>query len=271
MNVSLSEINVFRNLLYGYYEKNYRSMPWREDTSPYNVFLSELMLQQTQVNRVMQKFNEFSSVFANFEAIAKASLHEVLLLWNGLGYNRRAKYLKSASEIIVNNYKGVLPQSFDDLKQLPGIGEATARAILVYAYNKPELFIETNIRQVLIFHFFSMEEKIEDQKLLQVLHQVVDKENPKMFYWAMMDYGTFLKKQFGNLNSLSTTYTKQSKFVGSQRQKRGQILRLVLHKPQTFEMLNSELKTSANELNEIVHQLEKEKLLIFQNEMYYIG
>ena len=203
----------------------YRDMPWRRDTRPYYILVSELMLQQTQVSRVIPKFEQFIATFPDEKALAGSSLADVLVLWQGLGYNRRAKYLWEAARMIVDEYAGQFPQTTYELLKLPGVGRNTAGALLAYVYNQPSIFIETNIRTVYIHHFFAEQDTIGDSEITTRLTETLDQSNPRRFYWALMDYGAHLKSQGVKTNARSKHYKKQSKLEGSVRQVRGQILR----------------------------------------------
>lgn len=214
-----------------YFKAHGRSMPWRTDTKPYRIFVSEIMLQQTQVSRVMKKFPEFLNAFPDFEQLAKSSLLSVLRVWQGMGYNRRGKYLHEAAKIVMNKYGGVLPDNPIILDTLPGIGEATAGSIACFAFNKPTVFIETNIRRVFIYHFFTDQTDVSDKDILPLLQQCLDLVG-KMddvsyceWYWALMDYGTYLVANTENPNKRSRHYVAQSKFEGSDRQIRGVLLK----------------------------------------------
>lgn len=219
----------------------YREMPWREDTRPYYVLVSELMLQQTQVERVMPKFQAFTERFPDEKSLAQAPLADVLLQWNGLGYNRRAKFLWQATQKITVEFGGRFPSDYDGLISLPGVGKNTAGAILAYVFNQPALFIETNVRTVLFHHFFPGDEKVDDKQLIDILEKVIDTEHPREFYWALMDYGTYLKKnRVGNV-ARSKHYRKQSALKGSVREVRGQIIRSLLAVEKTVDNLQKEL------------------------------
>lgn len=213
--------NEFRRLLGQRGEELYRDMPWRQDTRPYYVLVSELMLQQTQVDRVIPKFEAFIAAFPAEHVLAQASLADVLRLWQGLGYNRRAKFLHEAAKKIVE--RGGFPEDEAGLVSLPGVGKNTAGAIVAYAYNRPAIFIETNVRAVYIHHFFSTEDQVDDREIRELLEQTLDCDNPRVFYWALMDYGSWLKKQ-GVTPSRSRHYKKQSPLRGSVREVRGQII-----------------------------------------------
>lgn len=218
-------ITDFREVVWDYFRTHRRDMPWRDDPLPYHVLVSELMLQQTQVSRVLPKYQEFMARFASIQDLAAAPLADVLSTWSGLGYNRRAKFLHAAAQKVVSDFGGKLPESREELVGLPGIGPNTAGAILAYAFNQPVVFIETNIRTVLFHHFFADRSDVADRELLPILQQACDLEHPREWYWALMDYGTYLKQTAGGKISQSKHYARQSKFEGSRRQVRGRVLR----------------------------------------------
>src|SRR5581483_6695200 len=158
----------------------------------------------------------------------KASLADVLSVWQGLGYNRRAMYLKQTAERITREFLGELPDDPKVLQTFPGFGYATACSTIVFSYNKPLPFIETNIRRVFIHHFFEDKTGIDDKEILPLVEKTLDKTNPRDWYYALMDYGTFLGKNVVNPNRKSKHYVKQSKFEGSLRQVRWRILKVLL-------------------------------------------
>lgn len=203
----------------------YRPMPWREDTRPYYVFLSEVMLQQTQVDRVLPKFESFIRTYPTVEGVAAAPLGDVLRLWTGLGYNRRAKYIWEAAKIITTQYGGVFPSDFRQLTSLPGVGANTAGALLAYSFNQPVVFIETNIRTVFFYHFFQNETDVSDGAVRGLVEETLDREHPREWYWALMDYGSFLKRKGAGANNKSRHYKKQPPLKGSIREVRGAIVR----------------------------------------------
>lgn len=215
----------FQSLLRQKGEELYRSMPWRQDTRPYFVLVSELMLQQTQVARVVPKFEVFIERFPNEKTLASANLSDVLKLWQGLGYNRRAKYLHDAVTMIMNDYGGTFPKNETDILQLPGVGKNTAGAILAYAFNKPAIFVETNIRTVYIHAFFKDDFAVDDKQILAKLEATIDRKNPRRFYQNLMDYGSWLKANGVKNNARSRHYKKQSPLAGSVREVRGQIIK----------------------------------------------
>jgi A/G-specific adenine glycosylase len=186
------------------------------------------MLQQTQVERVKIKFPEFIGAFPDFASLAVAPLDEVLSVWQGMGYNRRAIALQKCAIRVMNEYDGILPADVDLLATFPGIGRATASSIAAFAFNLPVVFIETNIRRVFIHFFFSDTETVSDADLLPIVEKSLYKENPRIWYWALMDFGSALKKTVPNPNRRSAHYTRQAPFEGSDRKIRGAILKLLL-------------------------------------------
>ena len=205
-------------------EELYRDMPWRDDTRPYYVLVSELMLQQTQVSRVIPKFDAFIARLPDEKSLADASLAEVLKLWQGLGYNRRAKYLHDSAKYIVHDFAGKFPEEAADILKLPGVGKNTAGAIMAYAFNRPVIFIETNIRTVYIHHFFADNFAVDDKEIIETLASTLDREQPRQFYWALMDYGSWLKANGVRNVSHSKHYRKQPPLRGSVRETRGRII-----------------------------------------------
>jgi A/G-specific adenine glycosylase len=219
------EVADFQELVWQKGRELYRDMPWRSTTDPYYIMVSEFMLQQTQVDRVVPKYNAFIVTYPDVYALATAPLGDVLALWNGLGYNRRAKFLHDTAAKIVSHFDGIVPSSVQDLMSLPGIGPNTAAAIVAYAYNVPVGFIETNIRTVYFQHFFADAHLVTDDELRRVVAETVDQEHPRQWFWALMDYGSYLKKQGAASLDKSAHYKKQSVLEGSVRQVRGHIIR----------------------------------------------
>ena len=216
------DLNEFSVLLHEKGRELYRDMPWRDNTRPYYVLVSELMLQQTQVDRVIPKFNAFIAAYPDEQTLAVASLGDVLTLWQGLGYNRRAKFLHEAAKEITR--RGAFPTDEKDLLSLPGVGKNTAGAIRAYAFNEAAIFIETNVRTVYFYHFFTTGDPVDDKQIYELLVQTIDHEHPREFYWALMDYGSTLKRSgVGNI-AQSKHYKKQSALKGSVREVRGQII-----------------------------------------------
>ncbi|HEX7259757.1 MAG TPA: A/G-specific adenine glycosylase [Candidatus Saccharimonadia bacterium] len=221
----------FQAFIWDYYRQNQRKMPWRDQPTPYHVVVSEIMLQQTQVARVMQKYPEFIAAFPDFHRLAAARTSEILSLWQGLGYNRRALNLHRLAALVVRHYDGKLPADPAELILFPGIGSGTAGSIAVFAFNRPEVFIETNIRRVFIHHFFPDAAQVSDAELRPLVEVSIDQANPREWYYGLMDYGAHIAKTVSNPNRRSRHYVQQSKFEGSDRQIRGKLIRLLLEFP----------------------------------------
>lgn len=247
-----------------FYKTNKRDLPWRKTHDPYKILVSEVMLQQTQVERVMPKYKNFLKKFPSANALAKASLSSVLKEWQGLGYNRRAKYLWEAAKIIAKSgWEG----------KLPGVGPYTGAAVEAFAYNKPTIFIETNIRTVFTHFYFSNRESVADAELLPLIERDLKKSKmqPRDFYAALMDYGSYLKKSGIKINSQSKHYVKQKKFKGSNREMRGVILRELLKKPQTSAALFKNFPNKKREAALGVAQLLKDGLVVKRGVRYEIA
>ncbi|MDA3949409.1 MAG: A/G-specific adenine glycosylase [Spirochaeta sp.] len=219
--------DVFVDTIWNFYRRAKREMVWRDDTSPYAVFVSEVMLQQTQVSRVAIKFPPFVQRFPDFATLAGSPLSEVLAMWTGLGYNRRARFLHRSAQLIIDEHGGTLPDTPEELVMLPGIGPNTAGSVAAFAYNRPVVFIETNIRRVFISAFFPETEAVHDRMILPIVEQTLQRDNPREWYWALMDVGVALARSSGNANRRSVHYARQSAFENSDRQLRGRILRIL--------------------------------------------
>jgi A/G-specific adenine glycosylase len=224
----------FQNYILNWYQIYGRKhLPWRKDFDPYKIMVSEIMLQQTQVDRVIPKFEAFLHSFPNVHNLANASTAQVLQHWQGLGYNRRALNLHKAAQKITSEFGGIFPPQKESLLSLPGIGAYTASAIVTFAFNQPQTVIETNIRTIFIYHFFPNKNKVEDTTLEPLITATLNTKNPRRWYSALMDYGSHLKKVLPNPSRKSKHYAKQSRFKGSNRQLRGAILRQLSNSAQS--------------------------------------
>ncbi len=261
----------FNKIISAFYTKNKRILPWRETIIPYHVFITEVMLQQTQVPRVLKKFPEFIHTFPTFESLASAPFQEVLRVWQGMGYNSRAKYLQESAQIITQKHKGIIPEDPDILVKLPGIGKGSAASIITFTYNKPLIFIETNIRRVFIHHFFQNKQGIGDNDITPLVEKFLDRENPREWYYALMDYGTYLSTVVENPNRKSKHYSKQSKFEGSNRQIRGKILKELLNGALNREELLSKLSFEEERVTKVLKELIKEKFISFKQKRFTIS
>lgn len=224
-------ITAFRRAIYRHYRANPRPMPWRETSDPYRILVSEVMLQQTQVERVRTKYAQFLECFPTITHLAAAPLEELLRVWQGLGYNRRAIALRRCAEEIVTTHGGRFPATIPQLESLPGIGPYTARAVAAFAFGLPEPFIETNIRTVFIHFFFHGHEGINDRRLMPLVSATLDRGDPRHWYYALMDYGVLLKQLHPNPSRRSSHHVRQSPFKGSNRELRSRMLRSILEHP----------------------------------------
>lgn len=267
MTVSPAKIRKFRTDILDYYRVNKRPMAWRDISDPYRIFVSEMMLQQTQVERVRIKYAEFIKRFPTPKSVADADKADILKVWQGLGYNRRALFIKRACEEVVARRKGKFPKDFLKLQKLPGIGPSTAGALCVFAYNQPVFYIETNIRAVIMHFFFVDSTNVSDKEVMEVLKKVTPQDvTPRDWYYALYDYGTHLKKTLGRkkteLHKKSKHYSKQSKFEGSFRQKRAAVLRLKLVDPNISDTdIISKMNVSEQELGDVLDSLTKDGMI----------
>lgn len=230
------------------------------------------MLQQTQTDRVLPKYREFLRRFPSFRALAQAPLQEVLVAWQGLGYNRRALHLKRAAEIVNERYRGRLPRSEEALRDLPGVGAYTAAAVSVFAFDQPSLLVETNIRSVFLEHFFPGSGAVSDSQIATLVARTLDRRDPRSWYYALMDYGTMLKKQRRGINSRSLHYVRQAPFAGSDRQIRGAIVRLLIKNgARSFRALSAELKVPTERLQRCLDNLVAEGLLAENRRQFVIA
>jgi A/G-specific adenine glycosylase len=201
-----------------------RDLPWRRTTDPYAILVAEVMLQQTQGARVVPKYAAFLEAFPTVEALASAPVDELLRVWSGLGYNRRALNLKRAAEAIVAGHAGRVPETLEGLTSLPGIGHATAAQVLAFAFDTGVPFIETNVRSVYLHEFFGDAEGVPDAAILPLVEATLPAEGVREWFWALMDYGTHLKATLPNPSRRSAHHTRQGRFEGSNRQLRGRLL-----------------------------------------------
>jgi A/G-specific adenine glycosylase len=266
-------LHTFKKEVLLYYKLNKRTMPWRDHTSTYYVVISEIMLQQTQVDRVRTKFASFVKRFPDWKALAAATNHEVLSEWSGLGYNRRGLYLKHIAEIVAKNGEDCL-KTRESLLELPGIGPNTAGSILAFAFNTPILFIETNIRSVFIHFFFKgSKDKIPDFEILPLIEKTLDQNQPREWYYALMDYGSYLKRSQPNPSRRSTHHSKQTPFKGSNRELRSGILKMVMKESSSISSIEKRFKPLWHimQIRKNLIDLQKEGFLRKIGRMYHIS
>ena len=264
-------ILLFQQIVRQNYLKRGRTLPWRQTDNPYHILVSEIMLQQTPVSRVLKKYDEFITAFPDFTALASAPLQVVLQKWQGLGYNRRAIALKQIAQEVQSDYGGQLPSCPKTLQRLPGIGVYSASAISAIAFNQPTIFIETNIRAVYIYFFFINKNGITDHEILPIVEATLDRDNPREWYYALFDYRAMLKKE-ERLTERSAHYQQQAPFKGSNREIRGQILRLLLeHSPISLSELVDELEGNSIQVKNNLSAMQKEGFLILEADTIYIA
>ncbi len=228
----------FRKIVWKHYEEHGRHrLPWRATNDPYRILVSEVMLQQTQVERVLPYYRAWLKAYPTVKKLADAPLAQVLTHWQGLGYNRRAKMLHYAAKTVFGEYKAKMPKTPEDLERLPGVGHYTARAVAAFAYNQDVVFIETNIRTAVTYHFFKDSNGVPDSEICTVLERALPKGSARQWYAALMDYGAHLKRAGVRINNRSKSYTRQSAFIGSGREVRGAIVRELTTKPATSQQL----------------------------------
>lgn len=257
----------FQKIVWDFYkEKGRAELSWRKTKDPYKIWVSEIMLQQTQVSRVVEKYKNFLEKFPSVKILAGSSQASVLKEWVGLGYNRRALNLLQGSKFVEKEFKGKLPRNVEDLEKIPGIGSYTSRAITTFAFNKRHSFVETNIRTVYFNHFFKDKESVSDKDILDLVEKTLPENSFRDWYYALMDYGAFLKKEGKGKNTKSKHYTKQSKFEGSDRQIRAAIVRYLTQNGETDlgEMLKS-LSFDEERVEIQIQKLLDEKMVFLKN------
>lgn len=255
----------FRRAVWAHYRRAGRTtLPWRHTRDPYAILVSEVMLQQTQVARVEGYYTRWLTRFPDFCALARARTADVLAAWQGLGYNRRALFLKKTAERVVNEHGGRLPRSRAALAKLRGIGKGTSGSLMAFAFNEPEVFIETNIRRALIHFFFPRKKHVTDAELERYIKRSLDRNRPREWYWALMDYGAAIKRE--NPNRRSAHYKKQTKFEGSERQLRGRVLRFIIsrskRKKADIHELSRALAAPVARIRKVADKLEKEGFIL---------
>ena len=212
-------------------ERLYRDLPWRGIDDPYAVLVSEVMLQQTQVARVKGRWERFMELFPTLDALAAADTAVVLEQWQGLGYNRRALSLKRTAEICAADRAGTLPETVEELQGLPGIGPATAAGVVAFAHDRPAVYLETNVRAVFLHLLFPDREAVPDREIAPLVALSCPEADVRGWYYALLDCGAQLKATLPNPSRRSASYSRQSAFEGSRRQKRAELLRIVLAEP----------------------------------------
>ncbi|MDR1247680.1 MAG: A/G-specific adenine glycosylase [Treponema sp.] len=262
----------FRKIIYRNFKKEGRVFPWRQNTDPWGILLSEFMLQQTQTDRVIPYWERWRRLWPRPEDLAGASLEDVLREWSGLGYNNRARRLRDCARLIAEDYGGQVPGLPEELLKLPGIGAYTAGAISCFAYNYPSVFIETNIRSTVIHFFFEGRLDVADAEIFPILESVLDRKNPRKWHWALMDYGAALKKITPNPSRRSARYARQSPFQGSFRQTRGRLIRSLAHEgPASAPELGKRTGIDPQDVYKALDALQKDSMVAETEGIYRIG
>lgn len=269
MDSSAAKLDTFIETVWEQGREFYRDLPWRNTYDPYAILLSEVMLQQTQVSRVMGRWEQWLETFPTIADLASAPLPPVLELWQGMGYNRRALNLKRCAEEVVAMHDGVVPSDKKALLGLPGIGPSTSAGVRVFAFRQPDMYLETNVRAVFIHELFPGRESVADKELVSLVEATCPQDaRVRAWYYALLDYGAYLKKTMPNPTRRSKHYTRQSKFEGSHRQKRAYLLRRVIDDALSTEDLARDLaqserasgrqEPSVEEVRAILDELERE-------------
>lgn len=269
-------IPAFRKTILSWYALHRRDMPWRRTRDPYKILVSEIMLQQTQVSRVLPKYREFLRAFPAVKALADTDDASLLKTWKGLGYWRRAKFLKDAAKVILAEHNGKFPKDVLSLQKLPGIGPYTARAVACFAFQSPEAFIDTNIRRVYLHFFFPDSNHISDNQIMEIARKAVWKENPREWHYALFDYGAVELKD-KTTNKKSKHYRKQSAFKDSFRSFRAKTMRFLLeqekHQASATKLrsfLREEIGNLEHDPDEILKALAKDGLITRTKTVYHI-
>lgn len=276
--INAQKINAFKQTIRSYYKKHGRSFPWRESTNPYHILVSEIMLQQTQADRVVRFYNRFIETLPTVYALATAPKNLLLTLWKGLGYNRRALQLQKTAQIIISKHRGVVPHSLTALTSLPGVGNATAGDIRSFAFNKSAVVVETNIRTAVIYFFFNntsaKDSLVSESEIESIIKQSLPTRGIRNWYFGLMDYGAMLKKKHGNLSSRASIYTKQKSFKGSQRELRAALLFKIheasIHETALLKFASKINKDRKQEVPAILDKLAQEGFIKKIKKTWYI-
>jgi A/G-specific adenine glycosylase len=251
-------IREFQGRILEFYASEGRDLPWRKTNDRYAIMVSEIMLQQTQVDRVIPKYAAWLKRFPTVNALAQAPLSDVLAVWSGLGYNSRAKRLHDAAKAIVTTHGGVVPSTEEGLRALPGIGPYTARSVLIFADNADLATVDTNIRRI-ILHEFDIPESTDDKELFRIAERLLPKGRSREWHNALMDYGaTVLTSRKSGIRPKTT----QTRFEGSRRQVRGRLLKLLIDKGTLDEKaLDTAFTGSTHGWRDVAKELVEEGLI----------
>lgn len=268
LHVPSQRIRAFRKNIFGFSAEKGRDLPWRNTTDPYAILLSEVMLQQTQADRVVAYYRRWLGKWPTVHALAKAGRADVLREWLGLGYNNRAKHLHETARIISENYGGDVLAALKRHQELPGIGPYTAAAVRIFSANEDIVTVDTNIRRILIHHF-KLSESTNDNKLWELARHCLPRGKSRDWHNALMDYGAvFLTSRKTGIRPK----TRQGKFEGSDRQVRARILRHLLGKRQGTVTELRKLSTCGTErLHSILRRMESDNIIRRHNDAYRVA
>ncbi len=264
--ISDADLQGFQKKILAFYQQHKRDLPWRKTTDPYPILVSEFMLQQTQVSRVIEYYTRWIDNWPTVQSLANSAYKNVLTAWMGLGYNRRAMYLHKTAQIIVHEFDGDVLKAVKQFDKLPGIGPYTSKAVQIFSANADIATVDTNIRRIFIKEF-QLPESISDKALFKIAEKCLPKERSRDWHNALMDYGALY------LTSKKTGIkpkTQQSRFQGSDRQIRGQILRLLLKETQSLYQIQDQLDVDINRLSIILEKMKKEKTIDKKNDSYLL-
>ncbi len=258
------DIEALQENVFSYYRSHRRVLPWRETTDPYAILVSEFMLQQTQVGRVLSYYGKWLKRWSSPEALAKAELRDVLQAWQGLGYNRRGQNLYKTARVIMSEFRGDVLAAVEEYRRLPGVGEYTSSAVQVFSANRNIPAVDTNIRRILIAHF-RLDENISRKDLASVAFRCIPKGRSREWHNALMDYGSqVMTAKKSGVKPLG----KQGAFEGSDRQIRSRILRFLLSHPggvSKAELLSHLKGIEHARIADITEKMLAEKLIICHN------
>jgi len=263
---SPERVQEFQKKVFSFYQKNKRDLPWRKTTDPYKILLSELMLQQTQVNRVILYYEKWIARWPAISALASASLAEVLQAWMGLGYNTRAINLHKAARKIVTEFDNDVIEAMKQYKEIPGVGRYTSQAVQIFSTNTDLVTVDTNIRRIFI-NEFHLPEKVSDKELWGLAKRCLPKGRSREWHNALMDYGAlFLTAQKTGIKPK----TQQSRFEGSDRQLRARIIRILLQNDESLVNISRILNVDSSWLQRILEKLISEEIISKKNNRYYL-
>jgi A/G-specific adenine glycosylase len=265
-NIRTQNNKRFQKKIFSFYEKNIRDLPWRKTTDPYKILLSELMLQQTQVTRVIRYYKKWIEKWPTINTLASSSRSDVLKMWMGLGYNTRAVNLHTTARIIVSRFDSNVIEAMKHYKELPGIGRYTSQAVQIFSTNADLVTVDTNIRRILM-NEFNLPVTISDKDLWSLAKTCLPLGKSRDWHNALMDYGALhLTAQKTGIKSK----TQQSQFEGSDRQIRAKILRSLLQKPMTLSEIETTFDLEPERLNPILKKMIREKIIQETNEIYQV-